>query len=773
MTVQTACAGLLVGREPVPLEGVSVKACIKHFGARVVITQRYRNTESHPIEAVYVFPLEEGASVCGFEALIGDVVVVGKVEDREEAFNTYDDAIRSGHGGYLLDQERPDVFTASIGNIPPGQEVSVTIAYVSELEAEGDDLRFTLPTSVSPRYAPAEDRVGVGRPPSEVLNPPVEWQVPYGLDVSVNLEMPGAIRSVESPSHALSTELDGSRGTVRLGTRESALDRDFVLLVRFDRIREPRAWIELDATGKPCVLLAFQPKFDMPAVPSEIIFVIDCSGSMDGTSIAEARNALQFCLRSLSAGNRFNIVTFGSRFRMLFPESRLYDDITLAQASKHVQEMEADLGGTEILAPLREVLKKEPATGLPRQLFVLTDGQVTNTDAVIQLIRRHSAQTRVFTFGIGAGASHHLVRGMARAGGGAAEFIYPGERIESKVLRQLGKAMSPGLSDVKVNWGSLNAKQAPNYVPPVFAGGRVLVYGFLKDAKAGEVKLEAVGPGGPLSFSVPVDPRIAAKGDLIATLAARTMIRDLEEGSSPLHDRHGSLQERGREDRVRKEIVQLGVTYGLCSRETSFVAVEKREKPMEGELQLRRVPVALTQGWGGAEERMRQPLADVYRAVPVVGDMMRLSMAHESNCLAEDDTRSVGIVASNLSATSVFRRSAPDRVERAPEPIVARLVRLQRAEGSWELTKELAEILRRRLEKLEAAVPKVTGDREEARRAWATALALVWIESEFSAWNVECALLKKKASDWLQSCKAQITTGEDWTEAAARFLSTR
>lgn len=750
MPVQTACSGLLVGREPVPLEGVSVEAWIKDFCARVVITHRYRNTEAHAIEAVYVFPLEEGAAVCGFEALIGDVHVVGKVEDREEAFRTYDDAMEAGHGAYLLDQERPDVFTASIGNIPPGQEVSVRITYVSELEAEGNDLRFTLPTTVSPRYAPAEDRAGVGRPPSEALNPPVEWQVPYGLDVSVNLEMPGAIRGVESPSHALSTELDGARGTVRLGTRESALDRDFVLLVRFDRICEPRAWIELDAKGKPCVLLAFQPEFEVSEVASEIIFVIDCSGSMKGKSISEARNALQFCLRSLTEGNLFNIVTFGSTFRMLFPESRPYDDGALAQASRHVREVRADLGGTEILTPLRAVLEREPPAGLSRQLFVLTDGQVTNTDDVIQLIRRHSVQTRVFTFGIGAGASHHLVRGMARAGGGAAEFIYPGERIESKVLRQLGKAMAPALSNVEVDWGLLDAKQAPHYVPPVFAGGRVLIYGFLADGRAGEVNLRAVGPGGPLSFSVPVDPGIGARGDLIATLAARAMIRDLEEGSSALHNRRGSLQERGREDYVRKEIVQLGVAYGLCSHETSFVAVEKRDTPLDGELRLRRVPVTLTQGWGGTDERVMTSMADVLfcAAAPVAAEARSLGIAY---------------------AKSI----APDRVEEAYEPTLTRLIALQRADGSWELTKELAEILGRRLKELEAAVPQATGDREEAGRAWATALALASIESGFSAWRLECALLKKKAGKWLRSCKAQLVTGEDWTEAASRFLSSR
>jgi Ca-activated chloride channel family protein len=230
---------------------------------------------------------------------------------------------------------------------------------------------------------------------------------------------------------------------------------------------------------------------------------------------------------------------------------------------------------------------------------VLTDGQVSNTEAVLELVRRHSDTTRVFAFGIGAGASHHLVRGMARAGGGAAEFIAPGERIEGKVLRQFQKALAPAVSDVRVDWGGLEARQAPHRVPPVFAGERLLVYGFLEADRMGAVTLEGRGPRGPISFRLHVDPGATRAGSLIATLAARTMIRDLEEGASPLHDRRGSLQERGGKDRVKAEIVRLGVSYGLCSRETSFVAVEKRETPVAGGAQLRRVPVALTSGWGG------------------------------------------------------------------------------------------------------------------------------------------------------------------------------
>ena len=133
--------------------------------------------------------------------------------------------------------------------------------------------------------------------------------------------------------------------------------------------------------------------------------------------------------------------------------------------------MEADLGGTEMLPALQFVLEQPTSAELPRQVVILTDGEVTNTDAILALAKAHSATTRIFTFGIGAGASHHLVRGLARAGGGTAEFIFPGERIEPKVLRQVARLLSPALTDIRVEWTGGKVTQSPVKIPPVFAGG--------------------------------------------------------------------------------------------------------------------------------------------------------------------------------------------------------------------------------------------------------------------------------------------------------------
>ena len=266
-------AGLFTKQDaPVPLDGVSIDAEISTFCARVVVAQRFVNRETMPIEAVYVFPLDEGAAVCGFEAIIDGTLVVGEVKEREEAFKTYDEAMEQGHGAYLLDEERPDVFQASVGNLPPGKEVLLKLTYVTELTVESGSVRFSIPTTVSPRYAPAEDHVGVGRPDAQALNPPVAWRVPYGLNLSVGVTMAGAITRLESPSHPVAIAIDGHDATVTLA--ES--DRTLSDAERLDKAKDlvSAKLLEIgwflnlyvaDKDGTPFILYSFAP----PGAPNQ------------------------------------------------------------------------------------------------------------------------------------------------------------------------------------------------------------------------------------------------------------------------------------------------------------------------------------------------------------------------------------------------------------------------------------------------------------------------------------------------------------------------
>jgi Ca-activated chloride channel homolog len=769
-----ATTGLIVRdtSQPVPLEHVHVEAHVADVCARVTVQQRYRNRETVSLEVVYVFPLDEGSAVCGFEATVDGVRYVGQVRERDEAFKEYDDAMEAGHGGFLLDEERADVFTASLGNVKPGSVVVLSITYVTELAAEGAGARFTLPTTVSPRYAPASDRTGVGPTPADVLNPPVALDVPYAFTFEMDVAMKGAIRTVTSPSHPIEVEHDGTRARVRLAQREAAMDRDLVILVAADGLDIPHAVVERGERGG-AVLVSFVPRFESAGRPADVVFLIDRSGSMGGASIAEVRNALQLCLRSLTPGCRFNIVSFGNQYSSLFPRSRPYDEESMREASAFVGTLDADMGGTELLPAMEFVLEQAQVEGLSRQVLLLTDGEVTNTDETIGTARRHAATTRFFTFGIGAGASQHLVRGIARASGGAAEFISPGERIEAKVMRQFTRVFAPALTDVELDWGQPDVVPAFDHLPPVFDGERFTVYALLNEPRAAAATLSGTLSGRAVRFEVPVDPSAAITGSTVATLAARARIRTLEEQGDYLESR-GSRQRRARtKPNVAAEIAALGVKYQLCSRETSFVAIEHRDTPVTERAELRRVPVALTTGWGGY--RVMQPGAHFAAPMPTVMPMALRPMAAEANSF--DDTAfelghvSVGAAAPLPPPGRVYSaRRAPQVSRLRPQDTI---VGLQAANGSWDLTTEFADAVGLRLDRLEQAARSAGGDPQLAGRALATALALAWLDRNASGSRTEWLMLAEKAGRWLASCGASPSGGERWMDVATRILEER
>jgi Ca-activated chloride channel family protein len=231
----------------------------------------------------------------------------------------------------------------------------------------------------------------------------------------------------------------------------------------------------------------------------------------------------------------------------------------------------------------------------PRRVLLLTDGQVSNEQDVIDLASKHADHARVFTFGIGAGASEHLVRGVARASRAAVEMIFPGERIEPKVLRMFDRVRTPALDDVRVDWHGLQVEQAPGRTPPVFAGDHLVVLGRIEGGAATDVALHA----GDRSWSIAIDLERATAGGPIPILWARERIRELDDERET---RRGSQQRRPESDDARRrKLIELGTRYGLLSSVTSYVAVEERapsertDRPAE----LRRIPVALTTGWGG------------------------------------------------------------------------------------------------------------------------------------------------------------------------------
>ncbi|KAB1269054.1 von Willebrand factor A domain-containing protein 5B1 [Camelus dromedarius] len=217
----------------------------------------------------------------------------------------------------------------------------------------------------------------------------------------------------------------------------------------------------------------------------EFIFLIDRSGSMNGTNIHKVKDAMLVALKSLMPACLFNVIGFGSTFKTLFPSSQTYSEETLAMACENIQRMQADMGGTNILSPLKWIIRQPVLQGHPRLLFLITDGAVNNTGKVLELVRNHAFSTRCYSFGIGPNVCHRLVKGLATVSKGSAEFLVEGERLQPKMVKSLKKAMAPVLSDVTVEWVFPETTEvliSPVSTSSLFPGERLVGYGIVCDA---------------------------------------------------------------------------------------------------------------------------------------------------------------------------------------------------------------------------------------------------------------------------------------------------
>jgi Ca-activated chloride channel family protein len=591
---------------PVPLKGVKVEGDILGRGARVRVSQRFANEEKQPVEAVYKFPLPEGAAICAFTARIDGREITGEIEKREKAFEIYDKALEEGHGAYLLDEERPNIFTLSVGNLKPATEALIEIEYVTTLDTEGARSRFFLPTTISPRYVPADMPDSEGIPVDDHVNPEYTDEVPFGLSVSLRVHDRAPIESIESPTHSIKVNMSEEPVVVTTSADSVRMDRDFILYVGYkDLVTASRAYRVKagDETFVQLDLVLDKPAGDRKtgARGRDIVFMLDCSGSMTGDSMAQARKALEICLKSLDKGTRFNIYRFGSTFEYLFDRPVEYSKKNLNAALKCLKHTDADLGGTEIAAPLEHLYgATDPRTERKQSIVVITDGEVANEDEVFGLIQANRSGTRAFAIGIGAGCNEFLIKGIARAGGGASEFIYPGERIEPKALGLFAKLIEDGAEDIKISWGARQVEAYPEE-PVVFFGTPQTVFARLGASKRDVAGLKVKGKhnGTAVEWNVDITD-IDSSAISIPTLWAREAIRSLE-GADCGPARRGSRQTARKARLVQDRIVDISRAYGVVSRFTSYVGVEKRKKKdrARGELALRKVPALVSVGWHG------------------------------------------------------------------------------------------------------------------------------------------------------------------------------
>lgn len=583
----------------IPLREVNIYGRIFGEFAEVSITQTYKNNTSENIEAIYTFPMPDSASVSSFKARIGDREVSGSIVEKEEAFKIYDDAVRSGNSAFLLEQYRQNIFQVSLGQILPEEEAAIEITYIDQLKINDDELRFMIPTVAAPRYipgVPGGQRKGTGAagptdkvPDADFITPPV-GENDYRVTFDIIIDSIKPIKSIESPSHRIKVDMsDASKARVEPAENNAEMDRDFVLNCRFKSEAVSRAAIYKKG-DEGIIHLAFVP--ELPPLPvetsNEYIFLIDISGSMDGEKLEQAKTALNICLRNLSESDSFNLAAFESRTHFFSEESSLlFNQDSLDRATKWIKSLQA-LGGTEILEAIKYGLRSSSEKA---NILIFTDGQVGNEAEIIKLVKERLGDRKVFTFGIDTAVNSYFINQLAETGNGRAEFVYPGERVDDKVIRQFARINSTFVKNVAIDWGGLEVREVfPERITRIYDMEQVSIIARFSGNIRGPVSIKGGAEGREFTSSIAEeDVRIENGFDMIEKVWAKKKIAYLEEYMNGGNPR--------RTDTIKEEIAELSKKFGILSPVVSFVAVEERKNKATGLPETITVPVSRPKGW--------------------------------------------------------------------------------------------------------------------------------------------------------------------------------
>jgi Ca-activated chloride channel family protein len=563
-----------------PLVATEVDVAVAGVVARTTVTQHFINPTGQWREGLYTFPLPDRAAVDQLHMQVGERVVEGEIREKEEARATYAKAKAAGIKASLVESSRPNLFSARVAHLGPGETVTITIEYQETLHYDQGSFSLRVPLAVTPRYSPGSPPDAIdgaagfralalaeldddddAMPPAPYLAPGSPPANPVKLHVSVDAGF--ALAGIASASHAIAVKEDIShRYDVTLADDIVPADRDFELAWQPDVGAAPGAALFTETLdGKTYALLMMMPPSDAspaPIAPREATFIVDTSGSMGGASIEQAREAVLFALARLRPGDRFNVIEFNSVTRPLFGAPMPVDTTTLASAQRFVRGLKAD-GGTEMKPALEAAFAAPPADGFVQQVVFLTDGAVDNERDLLALIGARAGNRRLFTIGIGAGPNTWFLRKAAEAGRGTATFIGDIHDVKARMTALYAKLENPALTGIDAAW-SAPVDAYPQKVPDLYDGEPVVMTAAFDTSL---VTLSLTAKRGERAYGALLPLASARPAHGIATLWARDRIEALSDAMVG-----------GDAAVIKPLIVKTALDHHLVSRYTSLVAVD-------------------------------------------------------------------------------------------------------------------------------------------------------------------------------------------------------
>lgn len=595
--------GVAAGLPAVRL-GTDMDVTVSGQVARVRVTQAFRNTSDKWMEATYLYPLPDDGAVDSLKMVVGQRVIIGHIKRREEAKKIYETAKAAGQKAGLIESERPNLFRNQVANVGPRETVLIQVEYQAPVRQLGGEFALRLPLVVGARYVPPHTLASpaVGPDPAaladaEAITAPIAAPALADalnpVSITVHLAPGFAPANIISPYHRINVIDAGPMArTVTLAQGEEPANRDFELRWRSASADPTVGLFRQTLNGQQYVMAAITPPPTQKigkVPPREMVFVIDNSGSMGGTSMEAAKQSLDHALDTLRPEDSFNVIRFDDTMTQLFEHSTKATPDQIVLAKRFADGLEA-AGGTEMLPALKAALVDDGTGPAVRQVVFLTDGDLSNEREMMAEIAAHGGKSRVFMVGIGSAPNNYLMRRMAEAGRGTYTNIGANEdgggEVNAKMTALLERLRTPAVHDVSVSIEGAPLDLTPKQLPDLYAGEPLVLLGKGETLSS---KLTIRGLIGDTPWSQSVDLSSAQDSPAVAKLWANRSIADVEAQRAS-----GQMEDAAADEAVAK----LGLDYSIVTRQTSLVAVDETpSRPAGARLTQEELPLLLPAGW--------------------------------------------------------------------------------------------------------------------------------------------------------------------------------
>lgn len=575
-----------------PLEHTEAHIIVDGSIQLVTVRQVYGNPYSDPIETVYVFPLPESGAVYSMNMEIGDRRIEGEIKERLEAQRIYQEAISQGQTAALLEQERPNVFTQTVGNIMPGDDIVIEIMYAAPVDYNDGAWEVVYPMVVGPRFNPSSVTDAERITPDIV---PEDTRSGYDIELSLTLDPGFPIREFESLNHAVSTEIQGNdRLVVELSRENEIPNRDFVFTYRTAGNDIGAGVVSHNGDMGGHFMLMLEPDAEVDPghiAPKEIFFVVDNSGSMSGQPMEVAKETVRQFVRGMNPDDSFQIMRFSETASSMSSEPMENTSANVRRGIDYINSM-SGMGGTMMIEGVRACVGYPEDPERMRYIIFLTDGYIGNEAEILSELRTTLGEhTRLFSIGVGSSVNRYLIEGLAEEGRGYAVYVGLDQNPKTAVEDVYNKINNPYLVDIEIDWGNLDVTEVyPREIRDLYDGEPLVVVGRYDEPGRDEVTITGTLNGRRWERTVNV--RLVSRGGSEAAdrLWARQKIHHLNR--LVLDSGY-----RGKPaDGLLEQIIGVSLDYSVLCEQTAFVAVDSYERTDGSSPETIGIPVNMPEG---------------------------------------------------------------------------------------------------------------------------------------------------------------------------------